>query len=54
MTLSPTQNALLKRINRCPKGYALDPKEDRSAQILYRAGLIRIAGITAYPKEETQ
>ena len=50
--LSLQQSLLLKRINRCPKGYYLAPKEDLSAQILYAAGLIRIVGITAYPKEE--
>ena len=51
MTLFPAQRALLKRINRCPKGYYLKPKEDQSAQILFRAGLIKIHGVTAYPKE---
>ena len=51
MTLSPAQHALLKRINRCPKGYYLSPKEDLSAQILLRAGLIRLYGVTAFPKE---
>ena len=51
MILSPAQHALLKRINRCPKGYYLSKKEDLSAQILFRAGLTQIHGVTAYPKE---
>jgi hypothetical protein len=52
MKLSAPQQALLRRINRCPKGYALKPKEDQTAQILYEADLIRLIGIVAYPKEE--
>jgi hypothetical protein len=44
---------LLKRINRCPKGYFLSKKEDLSAQILFREGLIRLYGVTAFPKEVT-
>jgi hypothetical protein len=51
MTLSPAQSKLLRLIQRCPKGYALKPKEDLTAQILYAAGLIRLIGIVAYPKE---
>lgn len=51
MQLSAPQSALLKRIQRCPKGYALKPKEDLTAQILHEAGLIRLIGIVAYPKE---
>lgn len=52
MILSGPQNLLLKRINRCPKGYYLSPKEDGSARILLAAGLIRIVGVTAYPLGE--
>lgn len=51
MTLSPPQKKLLARINRCQKGYALKPKEDLTAQILYEAGLINLVGIVAYPRE---
>ncbi|MFA6063996.1 MAG: hypothetical protein WC736_15515 [Gallionella sp.] len=50
MKLSETQQKLLARIKRA-KVYALNPKEDISAQILFRAGLIRLVGITAYPVE---
>lgn len=50
MALSKAQKTLLARIKRCPKGYALNPREDVSAQILYREGLIELVGITAYPK----
>ena len=50
--MTAPQKKLLARINRCPKGYALKPKEDISATILFEARLIRIVGITAYPKEE--
>jgi hypothetical protein len=53
MTLSKAQSALLKRIQRCPKGYALTRKEDVTAAILFQAGLIRLIGITAYPKAAT-
>ncbi|MCK9361648.1 hypothetical protein M0Q28_05525 [Patescibacteria group bacterium] len=55
MTLSAAQSKLLARINRCPKtGYYLSPKEDLSAQILFRAGLIEIHGVTAWPKKEAK
>jgi hypothetical protein len=55
MTLSAAQSKLLARIKRCPKtGYYLSPKEDTSAQILFRAGLIEIHGVTAYPKKEAK
>lgn len=45
------QKKLLARINRCPKGYALSPREDVTARVLYGAGLIEIVGITAWPKK---
>ena len=45
------QKKLLARINRCPKGYALNPKEDVTARILYREGKIELVGITAWPKK---
>jgi hypothetical protein len=54
MTLSPAQHALLKRINRCQKGYFLSKKEDLSAQILFRAGMIQLYGVTAYPIQEVK
>jgi hypothetical protein len=50
MKLSEVQQKLLARIKRA-KVYALNPKEDISAQILYRAGLIELTGITVRPKE---
>ena len=34
MKLLPAQAALLKRIQRCPKGYALKLSEDRTADVL--------------------
>jgi hypothetical protein len=51
---TPAQAKLLRCIERCPKGYYLSPKEDISAQVLYRLGLIRLVGITAYPVEKVK
>ena len=40
--MTAPQKKLLARINRCPKGYALMPSEDKTADILRDKGLIFI------------
>lgn len=40
MKLSKPQDALLKRIKRCPKGCYVAPSEYRTAEVLHKLGLI--------------
>lgn len=54
MKLSPAQDALLKRIKRCPKGCYVEIRERKTAGKLVAAGLIDLnASFTiAWLKEE--
>jgi len=51
--LSKPQEALLKRIRRCPKGCYIEGTEKRSSLVLQSLGLITLdgSGRLAYPVE---
>ena len=53
MKLSPAQDALLKRIKRCPKGCFMERSEKRTAAKLHALNLIDLnaSGMIAWPKE---